>query len=336
MRFRCVGILMVGLVLILAACGRVGPAAGKPSPFPFPSPTTSPVNIPISAFHDGEVGFNYAPVTLGANGGNSPYVWRISSGALPGGLTISAEDAIAGTPTESGSFTFTIEVTDAGLATASLSGTITVAPMLTASLARPGSIVIELGHSTDAFGSQTGGKPPYTYSVTAGTVPPGTNLDGLSLTGAVSSAGTYSFTATVTDSLGATASVNADYYVFPPIAWPPRPSGADADGWLSGGTNQTITTSVPYSGGAPGTTPLLTWTVLNPLTHEIITDPYAHDDLSVSLDGQAVRVTVGAHAMHTPGPPIYTSRYVAITLTDPVTNESTGEGLVRVELIWMR
>ncbi len=55
--------------------------------------------------------------------------------------------------------------------------------------------------------SATGGTGPYTWSVTAGSLPPGVTLgsDG-TFAGAPATAGTYSFTATVTDSVGHTAS----------------------------------------------------------------------------------------------------------------------------------
>ncbi|HYM96906.1 MAG TPA: putative Ig domain-containing protein, partial [Candidatus Sulfotelmatobacter sp.] len=264
-------------------------------------------------------------------GGNPPYVWRISAGALPGGLTISAADAIAGTPTESGSFTFTVEVIDASLATANLSGTITVAPILTASLARSGTIVIEVGHSIGAFGSQTGGKPPYTVSVTAGAVPPGTTLDGLSLRGSVSSAGNYSFTATVADSLGATASVSTAYYVFRPIAFPPRSGQWDAT--CIGGIDRGCTTQLGYSGGTPGTTPLLTWSTATP-TLQPVPVPYAngHTDLATPrVSGGAVHVEWLSDRLGTGGG-IGWEGVVIATLTDPVTGESTHEAHIYIHV----
>lgn len=51
--------------------------------------------------------------TLVASGGTSPYTWALVSGSLPGGLSLnSSSGAITGTPTTTGTFNFTVEVTD--------------------------------------------------------------------------------------------------------------------------------------------------------------------------------------------------------------------------------
>ena len=51
-------------------------------------------------------------VQLAATGGVAPYTWAISAGSLPTGLTLSSAGLLSGTPTASGSFTFTVQVTD--------------------------------------------------------------------------------------------------------------------------------------------------------------------------------------------------------------------------------
>ena len=51
-------------------------------------------------------------VQLAATGGVAPYTWAISAGSLPTGLTLSSTGLLSGTPTASGSFTFTVQVTD--------------------------------------------------------------------------------------------------------------------------------------------------------------------------------------------------------------------------------
>jgi hypothetical protein len=57
------------------------------------------------------VGTTYSQ-TLAAVGGTTPYVWSITSGALPIGLTLSTSGVISGTPSTAGTSTFTVNVSD--------------------------------------------------------------------------------------------------------------------------------------------------------------------------------------------------------------------------------
>lgn len=52
--------------------------------------------------------------TLGATGGQTPYRWDIAAGSLCAGLSLSTGGVIAGTPTSTGTCSFTARVTDAG------------------------------------------------------------------------------------------------------------------------------------------------------------------------------------------------------------------------------
>ncbi|HSS63072.1 MAG TPA: putative Ig domain-containing protein [Gammaproteobacteria bacterium] len=49
---------------------------------------------------------------LQASGGVGPYVWSLSAGALPPGLSLSTAGVISGTPTTQGAYAFTVQVTD--------------------------------------------------------------------------------------------------------------------------------------------------------------------------------------------------------------------------------
>ena len=55
---------------------------------------------------NGTVGVDYSETILAAGGTN--LAWSISKGALPGGLTLSEQGTISGTPTTAGTFTFTV------------------------------------------------------------------------------------------------------------------------------------------------------------------------------------------------------------------------------------
>lgn len=50
---------------------------------------------------------------LGAGGGACPYTWSLVGGELPPGLSLGSTGTISGTPTAPGTYTFTVQVTDA-------------------------------------------------------------------------------------------------------------------------------------------------------------------------------------------------------------------------------
>jgi len=174
----------------------------------------APLKVTTTSLAGGQVGSAYGPVTLAASGGMTPYSWSVTSGALPGGLSLDASTGvISGTPTAYGTFTFEVTVTDsenpAMTATSqTLSITVKPAPLMvtTTSLAAATG-----GKPYAATLAATGGVTPYSWSVTPGSLPPGLSLD--SATGVISGtpdvAGTYDFTVTVTDSENPAMTANA-------------------------------------------------------------------------------------------------------------------------------
>jgi Putative Ig domain len=73
----------------------------------------------------------YETIKLMKNSGSDPVSWKVSAGTLPAGLTLSANGIISGTPTSSGTYTFTATVTDALAATASKPFTLVVTALPT-------------------------------------------------------------------------------------------------------------------------------------------------------------------------------------------------------------
>jgi uncharacterized repeat protein (TIGR01451 family) len=71
-----------------------------------------PLSITPSILPNGSVAAAYSQ-TLTASGGVAPYVFSISSGVLPDGLTLSAAGVISGIPTAQGTSTVTFAVVDA-------------------------------------------------------------------------------------------------------------------------------------------------------------------------------------------------------------------------------
>ena len=108
--------------------------------------TTSSLTITTSSLPSTTVQQAYT-TTLSATGGIAPYSWSITSGQLPGGLTLSpSTGTISGMPTQSGQFAIGIQVADSSVPTqAKASATLT----LNVSAASTG------GSSSDIYGGAT-------------------------------------------------------------------------------------------------------------------------------------------------------------------------------------
>ena len=147
--------------------------------------------------------------TLGVAGAQVPAAWSWS-GALPPGFTLSSQGVLAGYATTSGTYTFTVTVTDWIQNTASASLTLVVggAPgssglTITTSATLPAATA-SIPYSATLAAS--GGKAPYTWALTSGTLPAGLTLSTAgAITGMPAATGTSSFTIGVTDSAQAFA-----------------------------------------------------------------------------------------------------------------------------------
>ncbi len=72
----------------------------------------APVSIATVSVPQGQTGTPYA-VTLSATGGTGAYTWSVAAGGLPGGVSLGTSSGlIAGTPSQSGTFTFTVRAQD--------------------------------------------------------------------------------------------------------------------------------------------------------------------------------------------------------------------------------
>ncbi|HEV2362039.1 MAG TPA: Ig domain-containing protein, partial [Acidimicrobiales bacterium] len=140
-------------------------------------------------------------VTLTATGGTSPYTWKLASGALPAGLSLSATTGkIAGTPTKAGTFTFTVLVTDSSHP--ALTATRTYALVVKIAITPASLPVATAGTAYSATLSAIGGTGPYTWKLASGALPAGLSLSGTTgrIAGTPATAGTFTFTVEVTDS----------------------------------------------------------------------------------------------------------------------------------------
>ena len=110
-------------------------------------PPPAPV-ILTSLLANGNLGQPYSQ-TLLTSGGTTPFLWSITSGALPPGLTLNTSGAIAGTPSQLGVSNFTVRLQDS------------------ASRVTTASLLINVTQHPAA---------PYTLSISAASVPPGTAI----------------------------------------------------------------------------------------------------------------------------------------------------------------
>jgi hypothetical protein len=101
-----------------------------------------------STLPPGSVGTFYSQ-SLSASSGVTPYTWSLASGALPSGLSLSSAGAITGTPTSSGTVSFTARVTDATSLSAAQTFSLTVGtPQVFTSAVRVPQIVDGAGWAT--------------------------------------------------------------------------------------------------------------------------------------------------------------------------------------------
>ena len=164
---RAIAPLLANLVLLgtLAGCG-----SGDDS-------VPSTLSVSTSALPQGQVGANYS-TPLAATGGAPPYHWALASGALPAGLTLAASGTITGTPSAAtNAASIGLKVTDSGSPVQSSTRTLslTIAPsalvVTTTSLAGA-----QVGKAYTATLTATGGTPPLTWSIAAGSLPAGLSL----------------------------------------------------------------------------------------------------------------------------------------------------------------
>ncbi len=145
--------------------------------------------------------------TITNTGGTGASTFGVTAGAIPTGMTLSAAGVLSGTPTVANTFNFTVTATDTVGATGSQAYTVIINPGVTVSPATlPNWTVNRPGYTQSVTAaSGTGAK---TLALSAGAVPTGmtfTPATGV-LDGTPTATGTFNFTITATDTVGATGS----------------------------------------------------------------------------------------------------------------------------------
>jgi hypothetical protein len=133
--------------------------------------------------------------------GKAPVTWAAVS-ALPGGLSLSSDGVLSGTPTVDGSFAITLRATDALGVTADHAQTLTIYPVVAVSgNAGNGTTTVSFSYTY----SRSGGNGSYAWSIVSGALPNGLSLNSSGqIVGTPTVAGTFNFTVRAT-SAGDTA-----------------------------------------------------------------------------------------------------------------------------------
>jgi Zn finger protein HypA/HybF involved in hydrogenase expression len=171
----------------------------------------SPVNLDCGPCRAGKAylgtAYNSSMLVSGAKG---PNTFSIISGSLPPGLGLNAATGlISGTPTKAGTYTFTAKVVDSNGNSDTDICTIVVvgAPPVNLDCGACGNGFNngKVGSPYTAMLSVSGGKSPFTFTISSGSLPPGLTLNGTgTIAGTPTAAGSYTFTAKVTDANGST------------------------------------------------------------------------------------------------------------------------------------
>jgi hypothetical protein len=161
------------------------------------------LSILTTSLPAGTLNVVYPTQTLSAGGGQPPYRWIVVTtgpGNLPPGLTLDGVfGRISGTPTASGTFPFELMVTDNNANTATGTLSITVGGNIVITPATLPNASVNTAYSQTL--SATGGTAPYTWTVSAGSLPVGLTLGANTgiISGTPQLPGSATFTVTATD-----------------------------------------------------------------------------------------------------------------------------------------
>jgi hypothetical protein len=158
-------------------------------------------------------------VVLAAAGGIPPYAWQVNSGALPAGLVLTTSGTISGQPSQSGNFTFGVQLNDSGTGVTSRVFSLSIDPStlrITTLQTLPSGIQ---GYAYSQKFDAAGGPLPYAWTPVSPTLPPGLVLtsDGI-LQGTPSAPVSATIRIRVTDASGANVTNDFTLAVGPPLS----------------------------------------------------------------------------------------------------------------------
>ncbi len=195
-------------------------------------------------------------VSLNATGGEAPYLWTVTSGSLPPGISLTgATGTIAGKATVAGNYTFTIEVQDSASPTTSATQSLQINVTTPGSGLKISTVSLpagQVGVSYSTAATATGGKAPYTWSISSGALPVGLSLSASTggIAGTPTQSGQSVFTLAVTDSTGLSTQQSLSIQVGTSQA--ATSLQINTTSLLGGIVGQGYSVALQASGGVPG------------------------------------------------------------------------------------
>lgn len=196
-----------GIISVAASTQAAGNAVvGNTQINVYGQPTLSASTLPA-----GNVGAVYS-TNLPITGDIGTYMWNVSNGILPSGLTLTS-GMISGIPTQVGKYTFTVAATDQYGTSTSQTYEINVLPSVLPAISTQSFTSPTVGTMYSVNLSDQGGIAPLTWSATG--LPAGLAINGNAISGVPTASGTFTVELTVTDSAGNSATKKINLVVQP-------------------------------------------------------------------------------------------------------------------------
>ncbi|MGC2163926.1 MAG: SBBP repeat-containing protein [Silvibacterium sp.] len=165
------------------------------------------LSISPATLDAGTAGVSYGPVTFTATGATGTVAFAVTTGSLPSGLTLSSDGELSGTPTQTGTSSFTVTATDSNNDTGSQAFSLQI-----------GCPTITVGPSTLATGTSGTAYPAATFTETggvgtttfaeSGALPTGMTFVTPVLSGTPTQTGSFPIQVTATDSNSCSGSIS--------------------------------------------------------------------------------------------------------------------------------
>lgn len=158
---------------------------------------------------------------IAATGGAGTLTYTIASGAFPNGISMSSSGALTGTPTKVGTFSVTVQASDAFGDSATQAYSMKVVyPALSVTAITPPTGYVGSGYTQTTLAATGGSGTGYTWAVSNGSaLPAGLSLSAAGvITGKPTAAGSVTTSVTVTDSASNTGTGSLSFTIKPGVS----------------------------------------------------------------------------------------------------------------------